>query len=134
MIKPKPMKKTLAIAFSLLLIAQVSKSQDTEKGIKSFKYPVLVKLIQGDGNIFRIGFIRHDDYYDVKQNESEPGNIYASFIDMVDVARGDFKGKCFVYFPFSRENGEMEIADKSDIMKLDMRYEEAIKLIRPSIK
>lgn len=128
------MKKLLAITIPLLLLCFVSNSQDTEKGLKSFKYPVLVKLIQGDGNIFRIGFVRHNDYHDIKEDVGNPGNIYASFMDMVDVSRGDFKDKCFVYFPFSRENGEMAIVDKSDFMKLDMKYEQAIKLIRPSSK
>lgn len=124
----------LSTAILLFLLASASYGQSRgepkgNKGERDFKYPVLVKLIQGQGNVFRIGFVRYNDFHEVRENTGEDKNIYASFINLVDIDKGDFKNKCFVYFPLSERNGEMIIVEKSDITKLDMRYEQAMELI-----
>jgi len=114
----------LIIVFTWSTVEAQNKSQE-----KSFNYPVLVKIIQGNGNVFRIGFIRYNDFYGVKEDESNPSNIYANFIGLANVTRGDFKNKCFVYFPLAKGNGEIVIIDKADITKLNMTYDQAMKLI-----
>lgn len=121
----------LALATSLSIIVNAQKiDNDKMKSEKnSFKYPVLCKLIQGSGNVFRIGFLRYNDFNGVEEDASDPKNIYAGFIDLVDVAKGDFKDKYFVYFPLSNGTGEMLIMDRKDVTKLDMRYEQAMELI-----
>lgn len=118
-----------AIALTLTSYGQGNAKKGETIDNKTFKYPVLVKLIQGSGNVFRIGFVRYSDYYGIEENANDPKNIYASFIDLVEVSKGDFKNKCFVYFPLSKNNGETLIIDRNDVAKLDMRYEQAIELI-----
>jgi len=128
--KPKKMNKTIALAVALLVtITANAQKVGTDKEGDQFKHPVLVKLIQGDGNIFRIGFLRHNDFHDIKEDANDPSNIYANFIDLADVSVGNFKDKCFVYFPLSNTNGEMLIVNRGDLTKLDMRYEQAMELI-----
>lgn len=127
------MKRTTSLFIAILLSfsvnAQNVSNSKVESQSNSFKYPVLVKLIQGQGNIFRIGFLRYNDFYGIKEDANNPSNIYASFIDLADVTVGNFKDKYFVYFPLSKTNGEMLIIDKKDVTKLDMRYEQAMELI-----
>ena len=124
------MNKTIALAVALLItITANAQKVGMDKEGNQFKYPVLVKLIQGEGNIFRIGFLRYNDFHDIKEDANNPSNIYANFIDLADVSVGNFKDKYFVYFPLSKTNGEMLIIDKGDVTKLDMRYEQAMELI-----
>lgn len=127
------MNKITALLIMLLVSFSVKAQKVSDEKVESqsntFKHPVLVKLIQGDGNIFRIGFLRYNDFYGIKEEANNPSNIYANFIDLADVAVGNFKDKYFVYFPLSKTNGEMLIIDRKDVTKLDMRYEQAMELI-----
>ncbi len=127
--KNKTMKKFSILAIILLITTLSVVAQKKPMNTDTFKHPVLVKLVQGDGNIFRIGFLRYSDFHDIKEEAGNPNNIYANFMEMVE-----FTDKYFVYFPFSLENGEMTIVNKNDVIKLDMRYEQAMKLIRPSLE
>lgn len=119
----------LLLAIASTSYAQV-RGQARESGkAKDFKYPVLVKLIKGSGNVFRIGFVREGDFYGTGESKPDTSDIYANFMDLVNSDKGDFTGKCFVYFPLSERNGEMLIVDRNDVSSLDMRYEQAMELI-----
>lgn len=93
---------------------------------KEFKYPVIVKLIEGQGNVFRIGFIRHNDYYDIKEDQTEVASFYARFLSDAEI-----KNSVFVYFPISKGSGEMLIISKVSVTKMDMTYEQAMQIILP---
>lgn len=119
--------KNYLIIFSLLisfnLFGQSNKKPPNTSG---FKYPVIVKLVDGQGNIFRIGFLRYNDYFDAKEDDSEFVAYYGKFLNGVEL-----QNKSFVYFPTSPGNGEMLIIDKSNFTKMDMTYEQAMKIIIP---
>ena len=117
----------ILMAIALSFNANAQKNGKSETKPNSFKYPVLVKMIHGSGNIFRIGFLRHNDFHGIEESVGE--NIYASFINLVDVSKGDFKDKYFVYFPLANQNGEMLIVDRREVTKLDLTYEQAMELI-----
>lgn len=120
------MKKIL---FLLLIISPLILFGQDKKNIakpKDFKYPVMVKLIQGQGNVFRIGFIRYNDFYDVKEDASDVSAYYARFLSDAEI-----NNSLFVYFPTSKDNGEMLIVSKITITKMDMTYEQAMQLIIP---
>lgn len=119
------MKKILLLIV-FILSCNLVWSQKTKTNREEFKYPVLVKLIEGSGNVFRIGFIRHNDYWNIKEDVNNPQNIYANFIDLTEL-----KNKIFVYFPTSDSTGEMTIVDNKDITKLDMTYEQALEVMIP---
>ena len=120
------MKKIL---FILLIISPLVLFGQNNKGIskpKDFKYPVMVKLINGQGNVFRIGFIRYNDFYDVREDASEVSAYYARLLSDAEI-----KNSLFVYFPTSKENGEMLIVSKDSVTKMDMTYEQAMQIIIP---
>lgn len=117
------------IIFILLLISPLVLFGQNNKIIdkpRDFKYPVMVKLIQGQGNVFRIGFIRYNDFYDIKENLSEANAFYARFLSDAEI-----KNSLFVYFPTSKQNGEMLIVPKTTVTKMDMTYEQAMQIIIP---
>jgi len=122
------MKKIL---FLLLIISPLigmcqGNSNITRPKSKEFSYPVIVKLIQGEGNVFRIGFIRYNDYFDIKEDESELNAFYARFLTDLEL-----KNSVFVYFPTANKNGEMLVVPKVSVTKLDMTYEQAMQIIIP---
>jgi uncharacterized membrane protein len=122
------MKKILFIILiisPLLGICQGNK-EITKPKSKEFRYPVIVKLIQGEGNVFRIGFIRYNDFFDVKENESEIDAFYARFLTDFEL-----KNSVFVYFPTANQNGEMLVVPKVSVTKIDMTYEQAMQIIVP---
>lgn len=119
----------IALLFTFSVNAQKVSNDKSERQSNTFNHPVLVKLIQGSGNVFRIGFLRYNDFYGIEEEASDPKNIYAGFIDLAELSVGNFKDKCFVYFPMSNSNGEMMIVDKKEVTRLDMRYEQAMELI-----
>lgn len=117
------------ILFSFLIFLSLqSFGQIQEKIAKpqGFKYPVMAKLIDGQGNVFRIGFIRHNDYFDVNEEGNELTSYYARFL-----SESNLKNSVFVYFPTSPGNGEMLIIAKVSVTKLDMTYEQAMQIILP---
>lgn len=131
------MKKNTILAISFLLLSYVSNGQNnkqTRHPENAFRHPVLAKIIQGEGNVFRIGFMRHNDFHDIKEDEGNAMNIYANFMSSVGLVNSDLTDKFFIYFPLSDDGGEMMIMPKSQVQKLDMTYEQAIKLIRPEQK
>jgi len=122
------MKKMFSLI--LILVSINTLGQTTKKEVakpNDFKYPVLVKLIDGYSNMFRIGLIRHNDFYDVKENGSDVSAYYSRFLSDYEL-----KDKIFVYFPLSKESGEMIIVSKQNITKLDMTYEQALEIIMPN--
>ena len=128
-IKPKQtdiMKKTICI---ILLIASMGayaqKNKELEKP-NEFSYPVLVKLVDGKSNIFRIGLIRHNDYFNISEDFYQVSANYARFLN-----DNELKDKMFVYFPLSNKSGEMLIFSKENVTKLDMTYEQAMEIIIP---
>lgn len=112
-----------------LLISFCSKGQtfDSSRSNKEFKCPVLAKLIRGEGNVFRIGFVRTTDFCDNKDSLSYKYDMYDNFIK-----KADLNGKCFVFFPSAKDSGEMLIVDRDDFVKIDMDYNEAMGLILPN--
>lgn len=123
------MNRFIIIIFSLIIITSSGLAQDNNRQIpksKDFKYPVLVKLISGSSNIFRIGFIRYSDFWEVKEDLGELTSFYARFLN-----DNELKNKLFVYFPISEKQGDMMIIDKTDIQKLDMTKEQAMEIILP---
>lgn len=113
----------LFVSFSLNSFGQVKEKIYKPQG---FKYPVMAKLIDGQGNVFRIGFIRHNDYFDLKEDEGEITSYYARFLN-----ESNLTNSVFVYFPTSPGNGEMLIVNKTSVTKLDMTYEQAMQIILP---
>lgn len=125
------MKKTTVLSLLILLSfgmkAQTPASQiQTER--KHFRHPVLVKLIEGYGNVWRIGFMRSEDFYGDKDTVKR-NDIHANFFKSVSLSESELKDKCFVYFPLSGDQGEMLIVSKSTITRLDIGYDKAIELI-----
>jgi hypothetical protein len=119
-------------AFSLLLIlvsintyGQTTKNEVSKPN--DFKYPVLVKLIDGYSNMFRIGLIRYNDFHDVKEDVSDVTAYYSRFLN-----QNELKDKLFVYFPLSKDSGEMLIVSKLNIVKLDLTYDQALQIIMPN--
>ena len=76
--------------------------------------------------MFRIGFMRKNDYFDIKEDISLPQANVARFLKDVELT-----DKYFVYFPTSSDTGEMIIVSKSCVTKLDMTFEQAIEVIAP---
>ena len=109
---------TIILMFTVLF----SKAQVVDVAMKDksreFRNPVLVKLIRGEGNVFRIGFVK---------GEANKPDIQANFMKDYNL-----KGKVFVYFPLSNGNGEMLIVERSDVTKMEMTYENAMELINPN--
>jgi hypothetical protein len=120
------MKKLILIALIVLATNVNGQSSKTISKPSEFNHPVMLKLIQGDGNIFRIGFIRDNDYKNVKEDVTQLTSYYARFLD-----DNELKNKTFVYFPLSEKTGEMLIVEKSILTNLDLSYEEAMKIILP---
>lgn len=120
------MKKIILILMIILTNNVNGQSNKTISKPSEFKHPVMMKLIQGDGNIFRIGFIRENDFNNVKEDVTLPTSYYARFLD-----DNELKNKTFVYFPLSEKTGEMLIVEKSILTRLDLSYEEALKIILP---
>lgn len=120
------MKKIILILMIILTNNVNGQSSKTISKPSEFKHPVMMKLIQGDGNIFRIGFIRENDFNNVKEDVTLPTSYYARFLD-----DNELKNKTFVYFPLSEKTGEMLIVEKSILTRLDLSYEEALKIILP---
>lgn len=120
------MKKLILIALIVLATNVNGQSSKTVQRPNEFNHPVMLKLIQGDGNIFRIGFVRDNDFNNVKEDVTQPTSYYARFLD-----DNELKNKIFVYFPLSEKTGEMLIVEKNDLTKLDLSYEEAMKIILP---
>ena len=118
--------KKLFIIFILLFSTNTYGQNKNVSKPKYFKHPVMVKLIQGQGNVFRIGFIRYNDFYDVKEDASDVSAYYARFLSDAEI-----NNSLFVYFPTSKDNGEMLIVSKITITKMDMTYEQAMQLIIP---
>lgn len=118
--------KKLFVIIVFLLFSQITFSQ-INNSKKEYKYPCLIKLIEGSSNMFRIGFMRKNDYLDVKEDISSPQASVARFLN--DFNMND---KVFIYFPTSKQTGEMMIVNKSCVTKLDMTYEEAIEIILPN--
>jgi len=118
--------KKLFIIFILLFSTNTYGQNKNVSKSKDFKHPVMVKLIQGQGNVFRIGFIRYNDFYDVKEDASDVSAYYARFLSDAEI-----NNSLFVYFPTSKDNGEMLIVSKITITKMDMTYEQAMQLIIP---
>jgi uncharacterized membrane protein len=110
------MKKSLlffvVIFCSLGAFAQVVENK-TEMNRATFTRPVLVKLIEGYGNVWRIGFVQNDQ--PIANNEN------------LSAIRPD--DKCFVYFPLSGEAGEVSMVSRSTVTKLDIAYDKAIEMI-----
>lgn len=126
------MKRTITATLLLFLsLTAFPQKHEVASEKNDFKYPVLVKLIRGEGNVFRLGFVRKNDYLGVEEDKNDARNIYANFIDLADVVTGNFKNKFFVYFPLSKDSGEMLIVDKTDVTKVDMTYEQSMQLILP---
>ena len=120
------MKKLILILMVILTTNVDAQSNKTISKPIEFKHPVMMKLIQGDGNIFRIGFIRENDFNNVKEDVTLPTSYYARFLD-----DNELKNKTFIYFPLSEKTGEMLIVEKSILTRLDLSYEEALKIILP---
>ena len=120
------MKKLIFIL--MVIIATNVDGQSTKQISKptQFTHPVMMKLIQGEGNIFRIGFIRENDLNNVKEDVTLPSAYYARFLD-----DNELKNKIFVYFPLSDSTGEMLIVEKNILSMLDLSYDEAMKIILP---
>jgi hypothetical protein len=118
------MKKLILIALIVLATNVNGQSSKTISKPSEFSHPVMLKLIQGEGNIFRIGFVRDNDYK--KEDVTLPTSYYARFLD-----DNELKNKTFVYFPLSEKMGEMLIVEKSTLTNLDLSYEEAMKIILP---
>lgn len=120
--------KKIILVFSLLIISlNLFGQQEKKVSIpKGFKYPVMVKLIDGQGNVFRIGFLRYNDYFDVKEDDSAFTSYYGRFLTNTNLTNS-----VFVYFPTSPGNGEMLIVPKTTVTKMDMTYEQAMQIILP---
>lgn len=117
--------KKLLIIIVILLLSQTSFGQ-RNKSSNEYKYPCLVKLVEGGSNIFRIGFMRKNDFFDIAEDISLPQASVARFLKDVDLT-----DKYFVYFPTSADTGEMLIISKNCVTKLDMTFEQAIEVIAP---
>lgn len=121
------MKKIIVLILFVLCVFNSYSQNDKENSKpKTFKYPVLVKLIEGAGNVFRIGFIRHNDFFDIKEDTQDVASYYARFLSNTNL-----HNNIFVYFPSLNENGEMLILPKSSITKMDLTYEQAMQIILP---
>jgi hypothetical protein len=120
------MKKLILIALIVLATNVNGQSNKTISKPSEFNHPIMMKLIQGDGNIFRIGFIRDNDFKNVLEDVTQSTAYYARFLE-----DNELKNKVFVYFPLSEKTGEMLIVEKSILTRLDLSYEEAMKIILP---
>lgn len=117
--------KTIIISLFIIFISNIGYSQ-TSKNAKGYRYPVLVKMFEGSGNVFRLGFLRYNDFFEVKEDISSPqANISRFLVDY------DLKDKMFVHFPTSDKSGETLIVPKACVTKLDLTYEQAIDIIYP---
>lgn len=112
------------LALSLNAYGQEAEVKRGNGGKRTFTRPVLVRFVNGTQDTYRIGFVRENG--EMKNGESN--DRHEEFLDMLEVAKGGFKDKCFVYFPVSRNGGEMLICDKGSVTDLDFTYEQAIGL------
>lgn len=112
----------------LLALTTQAQSPKSGRGGNKFNCPVLVETGPAGGGFHRLGFaLPETDGKGVNVVEG----IHADFINMVDVAQGGFSGKCFVYLPISKSEGEMVIVDRERVRMLDLTYEQALKLCIP---
>lgn len=110
------MKNSL-LFFIVFLCSSATFAQVVEKKAElnkaTFTRPVLVKLIEGYGNVWRIGFVQNDQPIYNHENLSD---------NRID-------DKCFVYFPLSGEAGEVSMVSKSTVTELGIDYNKAIEMI-----
>jgi len=116
------MKKLILL--TILLIATITSFGGVIiKPKKVYDSPVLVRCSNDE---MRIGFMRSADYNDIKEDVTNPDCIHATFLDDAELTNS-----VFVYYPTSENTGEVVIVKKLNIVKIEMTYERAMKLLNP---